>query len=416
MYITRHFTNMKPETFNFALDKSGRTIDADGRLHVAKSHITKAAINPYYGKEIPNHDELGLEPDKIYQLFRDPEELKKAASTFARLPILRKHIPVTVDDPQPDLVIGAVGSDVSFNAPYVDADLVIWDAEAIAGIETKDVQELSCGYRYVPVMTAGEYQGKHYDGIMTEIRGNHVALVEVGRAGSDIVVGDENPFKTGKTMKKRDKIKKVLLAQDADIPVAVLDKILDDIIGVKDDAVEDTEHNPDPTEPNIGAVGDGSPADKIRELLAGKVEADIIEQICALATPEVSEDECPDKQAEDEDDKDTPPMKKEEVKAAMDAAINAGIAKERANMKAANKARLDVRAVVGDVLAIDSAEEIYSFALDQMGVSHKGVKEPAALKAIFDAANMAQTGKPAVIAQDSAAAKQFPDLNRFQRG
>jgi len=400
---------MKPNQFSLALDKSGRTIDADGRLHVAKSHITKAAINPYYGKEIPNHEHLGLEPDKIYQLFRDPKELEKSASTFARLPILKKHIPVTVDDPQPDLVIGAVGSDVSFSAPYVDADLVIWDAEAIAGIDTKDVQELSCGYRYVPVMTAGEYQGKHYDGIMTEIRGNHVALVEIGRAGSDIVVGDENPFKTGKTMKKRDKIKKVLLAQDADIPVAVLDQILDDIIGVKDDAVEDTENNPDPIEPKVAS--DGSPAEKIRELLAGKVEDAVIEEICALATPEVAEDEFPDK-----GDKDEPAMKKEEVKAAMDAAINAGIAKERANMKAANEARRDVRGVVGDVLALDSAAEIYGFALDEMGVAHKGVKDPVALKAIFDAANSVQTGKPVVIAQDIETVKQFPDLNRFQRG
>jgi len=405
---------MKPNQFNsFALDKSGRTIDADGRLHVAKSHITKAAINPYYGKEIPDHESLGLDPDKIYQLFRDPKELEKAAQTFARLPILKKHIPVTVDDPQPDLVIGAIGSDVTFNAPYVDADLVIWDAEAIAGIETKDVQELSCGYRYVPVMTAGEYQGKKYDGIMTEMRGNHLALVEIGRAGSDVVVGDNNPFYTEDNMKKRQAIKKAMLAQDANISPEMQDKIIDAVLGVEED---NEETNPNPTEP-AAIAGDGSPADKIRELLAGKVEDAVIEEICALATPEVAEDAtCDDDMANDEDDKDEPPMKKEEVKAAMDAAINAGIAKERANMKAANEARRDVRGVVGDVLALDSAAEIYSFALNEMGVSHKNIKDAVSLKAIFDAANSAQTGRPAVIAQDSATSKQFPLLDRFQRG
>lgn len=396
----------------FALDKSGRTIDADGRLHVAKSHITKAAINPYYGKEIPNHERLGLDPDKIYQLFRDPKEIEKGAVTFARLPILKKHIPVTVDDPQPDLVIGAIGSDVSFNAPYLDADLVIWDAQAIAGIETKDIQELSCGYRYVPVMTAGTWNGKSYDGVMTEIRGNHLALVEVGRAGSDVVVGDENPFYTGEIMKKRQKYKDVLLAQDADIPAEKLDKIIDALIGVEEEPTpENTEPNPDPVEPNP-VIGDGSPADKIRELLTGKVEDAVIEQICAMATPEVAEDEDEDNEDEEE------PMAKEEAKAAMDAAIKAGIAKEREAMKAANVARLDVRGVVGDVLALDTAAEIYGFALDNMGVAHKGVNNAVALKAIFDAANMATSGKPAAtIAQDSAAVvEQFPDLNRIQRG
>ena len=406
---------MKPEQFNFALDKSGRTIDADGRLHVAKSHITKVAINPYYGKEIPDYEGLGLEPDKIYQLFRDPKELEKSAPTFARLPILKKHIPVTVDEPQPDLVIGAVGSDVSFNAPYLDADLVIWDKEAIAGIETKDVQELSCGYRYVPVMESGEWNGKHYDGVMTEIRGNHVALVEIGRAGSDVVVGDNNPFYTEDNMKKRQKLK-VLLAQDANISPEMQDKIIDAVLGVEENEEQNEEPNPDPVEPKP-VIGDGSPAEKIRELLAGKVEDAVIEEICALATPEVAEDEnCDDNQAEDEDDKDTPPMKKEEVKAAMDSAIRVAIAKERTAMKAANKARQDVRGVVGDVLALDSAAEIYGFALDNMGVAHKGVKDAVALKAIFDAANTAQSGKPVVIAQDGETAKQFPNLNRFQRG
>jgi hypothetical protein len=415
MYLSGGVANMKPEQFNFALDKSGRTIDADGRLHVAKSHITKAAINDYYGKEIPDYEQLNLDPDKIFKLFRDPKEIERAASTFARLPILRKHIPVTVDDPQPDLIIGAVGSDVSFNAPYLDADLVIWDKEAIAGIETKDVQELSCGYRYTPVMESGTWNGQHYDGVMTEIRGNHLALVEIGRAGSDVVVGDENPFLKGKKM-KRDKYKQSLLAQDADIPAEKLDKIIDALIGVEDETKDDLENNPDPTESAPQSMaGDGSPADKIRELLAGKVEDAIIEEICALATPEVAEVAEDEDKGKDEDKKDAP-------QTAMDAAsikslVQSEVEKERAKMKLANQARHDVRSIVGDVLALDSADDIYGFALDNMGVAHKGVTDATALKAIFDAANSAQTGKPATtIAQDSAIIKQFPNINRFQRG
>ena len=39
-------------------------------------------------------------------------------------------------------------------------------------------------------MTPGVYEGERYDGVMTEITGNHVALVSDGRAGPDVVVAD----------------------------------------------------------------------------------------------------------------------------------------------------------------------------------------------------------------------------------
>ena len=172
-------------TMKLAFDRSARRIDADGRLHVDRSHISKATVNPYYGKEIPGYEALGLQPDTVYRLLRGPVELERAAPTFARLPVLSEHVPVTVDAPRPDLVVGAIGSEVVFAPPYLDADLCVWDATAIAGIETDKVRELSCAYRYVPVMEPGEFEGQPYDGRMTEIQGNHLALVEVGRAGSD---------------------------------------------------------------------------------------------------------------------------------------------------------------------------------------------------------------------------------------
>lgn len=182
-------------TLKIAFDRSARRIDADGRLHIERSHISKAAVNPYYGHEIPGYVELGLQADKIYRLLRDPVELERAAGTFARLNILSKHVPVTVslmaDDPElKQLIVGNIGSEVVFNSPYLDADLCFIDSAAIAGIETDKVRELSCAYRYVPIMESGEYEGQPYDGRMTEIQGNHLALVPVGRAGSDVVVAD----------------------------------------------------------------------------------------------------------------------------------------------------------------------------------------------------------------------------------
>ena len=406
-----------------AFDRTARRIDADGRLHVDRSHISKATVNPYYGREIPGFGALGLQPDKVYRLFRDPVELERGAATFARLPILSEHVPVTVDAPRPDLVVGAIGSEITFTPPYLDADLCVWDATAIAGIETDKVRELSCAYRYVPVMEPGEFEGQAYDGRMTEIQGNHLALVEVGRAGSDVVVADRNPFilkesamkmsKLGKALFaalcaaspvlaadsalpalvgtanrktfKKDDVKAKLLALDASIDSNQLDAVLD--------AILDVEQDPKPVE-TPAAAADESPADKLRALLAGKVDDATLEAACGLlATPAA-------------DEKPEPGMKKEEVDAAMD-----GLRKE---LREAEEARRDVRAIVGDVMGMDSAAEVYGFALDHMKVDRAGVEGAPALRALFKVAASHKVASPVHVAQDSAGlAAKFPGAARF---
>ena len=410
-------------TMKLAFDRSARRIDADGRLHVDRSHISKATVNPYYGKEIPGYESLGLHPDTVYRLFRDPVELERGAATFARLPILSEHVPVTVDAPRPDLVVGAIGSEITFTPPYLDADLCVWDAIAIAGIETDKVRELSCAYRYVPVMEPGEFEGQTYDGRMTEIQGNHLALVEVGRAGSDVVVSDRNPFtfkesamkmsKLGKALFaalcaaspvlaadsalpalvgnanrktfKTDEIKGKLLALDASLDSNKLDAVLD--------AILDVEQDPKPVETPAAAV-DESPADKLRALLAGKVDDATLEAACGiLATPAA-------------DEKPEPGMKKEEFDAAMD-----GLRKE---LREAEEARRDVRAIVGDVMGMDSAAAVYGFALDHMKVDRAGVEGAPALRALFKVAASHKVASPVHVAQDSAGlAAKFPGAARF---
>ena len=417
-----------------AFDRTARRIDADGRLHVDRSHISKATVNPYYGKEIPGYEALGLVPDKVYRLLRDPVELERGAPTFARLPILSKHVPVTVktmadDEEQKKLVVGAIGSEITFNPPYLDADLCIWDAASIAGIETDKVRELSCSYRYVPVMEPGEFEGQAYDGRMTEIQGNHLALVEVGRAGSDVVVADRNPFTFKESAMKMTKLGKALFAAlCAASPVLAADSALPALVGpatrknfkkedVKAkllaldseldpqqldnviDALLDVEQDPKPVE-TPAAAADESPADKLRKLLAGKVDDATMDAACALMAPPAAADADPD-------DKGEPGMKKEEVNAAMD-----GLRKE---LREAEEARRDVRAVVGDVLGMDSAADVYGFALDHMKVDRAGVEGAAALRALFKVAASKSSAPAPRIAQDAGGLDaKFPGAARFR--
>ena len=178
-------------TLRMALDRdSVRTIDHDGRLHIEVANICKANICPYKGEEIPGWEELGLDPERIYQLLRAPEELEKALPTANSLQILKKHVPVNADDHQPWETVGATGSTATWANPCIQNTLVIWAKDAIDDIESEAKRELSPGYHYEPDMTQGSYQGEHYDGVMREIKFNHLALVETGRQGSDVVIGD----------------------------------------------------------------------------------------------------------------------------------------------------------------------------------------------------------------------------------
>lgn len=188
----------RPDSIILALDReSVRTkIEDDSgelwRLEVANAHISKAAVNPYLGREIPNAMDLGLEPDKVYQLLRHPDELQKAAPTANMLPLLRKHAPVSADDHQPYDVIGATGSSANFDGKYLNNALSIWTREGVEAVESGRQKELSCGYSYRAEMTSGNFDGTEFDGVMRDLRFNHLALVEDGRAGPDVVVGDSN--------------------------------------------------------------------------------------------------------------------------------------------------------------------------------------------------------------------------------
>ena len=100
-----------------------------------------------------------------------------------------------------------------------------------------------------------------------------------------------------------------------------------------------------------------------------------------------------------------PEAVEEKVTAAMDSM--------RVEFRQLEQAKVDVRAVVGDVLGMDSAEEVYRFALGKMGHDHKDM--PAAgLRTMFNAVKDVKASRPAPrIAEDSAATVQQFNLGRF---
>jgi len=375
-----------------AFDQANRYKDENGNLFVNRSHISKATVNPYIGKEIPNFEELGLDPNKVYNLLRHPDELKKAADTFKNMPILMKHIATDADNFQKEHVIGSIGSNVSFVYPYLDADLSFWRGDAVKLIEANAVRELSPSYYYEPDMTPGTFEGMAYDGIMRNIRGNHLALVEIGRTGHDVLVADSNPFEGEIDLMKATALKealaKKLAAMDSGITPEKFSLAFDEAMAEKEpDAVEPDKEKAEDEEEDKDKKGDPAKDTEVTE-----------------SKPEVK--------AEDEEE--TEAEKKQEAKAAQDA-MRAEI---MAHIVAMDSAKREVRPVVGEIqVAMDSAADVYKFALKQMGVAFDGMPD-AGLGILFNNMLKAKAAAPKAkrpMAADSGESTftAIPALKRF---
>ena len=130
---------------------------------------------------------------------------------------------------------------------------------------------------------------------------------------------------------------------------------------------------------------------------------------------EPDEDEPP---TEDEGDEQDAKEKTEELqngkaeKPAMDAAAIAAKAEKQAMAKftAIRKAERAVAPLVGEVAAMDSADAVYRFAMDSVGINYKGV-HPSAYPALIEMHQRAQANvQPARVAMDAAATSELAKI------
>lgn len=103
-----------------------------------------------------------------------------------------KGIPVTLQHPKEfitafnakDNMRGYTSDSVEKVADkYLKTDLTVTDADAIKAVESKAVKDLSCGYTCDLEESHGVFDGEEYHFIQRNIRYNHLALVDRGRAG-----------------------------------------------------------------------------------------------------------------------------------------------------------------------------------------------------------------------------------------
>ena len=173
----------------------------EGFLICRNVPLARTGTQDYLGTEI------GLNRQDVIKVNRDEDEVfsEAAIASFEGKPVTNNHPPVLLD---PETVgqyemghVQNIRRGTGEWSDYLIGDLHIHDAQLIEDIKIGK-REISCGYECEYVDNGdGTYSQKN-------IRGNHVAVVDSGRAGHKAAIMDSNTSKPKKAERKEKMTKK----------------------------------------------------------------------------------------------------------------------------------------------------------------------------------------------------------------
>ena len=165
-----------------------KIVDTNSFWEIKHNPISKVGVFPYMGRSISDE----CEPDKVYYVYRPAETLSQSVPTWDNppKPFINDHEMLgegfsKIDD-RP--VQGVIHNPV-FEDDVLYADISVY-SEALKKKIEDGKKELSLGYFCKYRKEKGVYKGQAYDYIQEDMVGNHIALVDNGRCGSDVKVFD----------------------------------------------------------------------------------------------------------------------------------------------------------------------------------------------------------------------------------
>jgi len=159
-----------------------RKIDENGFITIENNPISRSGVFPYLGRSIGAD-----EPDKIYYVYRPPEELAdpECINSFKLKPLVDDHDMLGASEngllpPEKKGVHGVIGETIEFRENVLYATITIF-SEALANLIKQGKKDLSLGYRCLYEKSTGTFAGQTYDYVQRSLRGNHLALVDQAR-------------------------------------------------------------------------------------------------------------------------------------------------------------------------------------------------------------------------------------------
>ena len=174
--------------------------EPEGYLLCLNVPVARTGVQEYLPEEL-GIPPPGGNPSALIPVYRPEEEVfsPECAASFEGMPVTNDHPAdgVTLDNIR-FLQKGHVHNVRRGSGDESDlllADLIITDPYLIDLILMEGKREISCGYTYRLCEENGRY-------VQRSIRGNHIAVVDSGRAGPRVRIIDSKPERRNITMKK----------------------------------------------------------------------------------------------------------------------------------------------------------------------------------------------------------------------
>ena len=198
--------------------------EPEGYLLCLNVPVARTGTQEYLPRELGLPPAPGRGEEAAVPVLRPEEEVfsPEAVASFEGMPVTNDHPPDGVD-------AGNIRALQKGHAHHVRrgtgaekdlllADLIITDPALIDAVLKEGKREISCGYTYELCLENGRY-------VQRRIRGNHVAVVDAGRAGPRVSIRDRRPAerKNSETERRNTIMKKSLtkvlarMAKDGDV-------------------------------------------------------------------------------------------------------------------------------------------------------------------------------------------------------
>lgn len=158
-------------------DKSqvGKIVKTDEGYLRGEAIVTRCGVFKYLNQDGTIRREARL-PEYAFK--------KESLDSLKMIPVTNNHPTVLVDATNAkELSIGTTGETINIDGENILTTVTINVQDAINEIENNNKVELSLGYTLDLIEQKGTYNGQEYDCIQTNIKYNHLAVVERGRAG-----------------------------------------------------------------------------------------------------------------------------------------------------------------------------------------------------------------------------------------
>jgi hypothetical protein len=182
------------------------SVTPEGYLTCLNVPIGRTGWMDYYGQELPA--DFNEPYGTLCKVYRSPEELFSEAtmSSFEGKSVTNTHPSENLDITTTPMLERGHMQNIRRDGDFLIADLIIKDAGLKAEVQNNLKREVSSGYDCIwQKIGEGKYEQKN-------IIGNHVAVVQNGRAGSKVAIHDAKPKQITGGKKYMGKVTKNILA------------------------------------------------------------------------------------------------------------------------------------------------------------------------------------------------------------